>query len=130
LQGVARSGGLRTCAEGRACGKPLEGAGRVTISERMENWISRAIAWLMRKLMARLLRSAGQAPASTATSGATARPAIALQRDPLCGTHVSPEVSFPLEQEGQTLHFCSAECRARYAKQTRRSASPPRRASA
>jgi YHS domain-containing protein len=52
-----------------------------------------------------------------------ARKAIPLHRDPLCGTHISPEISFPLEQAGQVLHFCSAECRARYVQSSRRAAS-------
>ncbi len=46
-----------------------------------------------------------------------------LYRDPWCGTHVSPEISYPLEQGGQVLHFCSAECRERYRASLRRAAS-------
>ncbi len=37
-----------------------------------------------------------------------------LHRDPWCGTHVSGEISYSLEQAGQTLHFCSAKCREHY----------------
>jgi YHS domain-containing protein len=37
-----------------------------------------------------------------------------LFRDPVCGTFVSAEISYPLELDGESLHFCSAECRARY----------------
>jgi len=48
---------------------------------------------------------------------------IALQRDPVCGTHVSPEISFPFEQQDQVIHFCSAECRARYQQSSQRAAS-------
>ncbi len=66
---------------------------------------------LMRKLIGRSLGNAG--PASRPHPAQT-RSAIPLHRDPWCGTHVSPEVSIPLEQAGQMLHFCSAECRARY----------------
>jgi len=51
------------------------------------------------------------------------RPAIALHRDPWCGTHVSPEISFPLQQAGQVMHFCSAECRTRYQQSSQRAAS-------
>jgi YHS domain-containing protein len=42
------------------------------------------------------------------------RPEVALRRDPVCGTYVSPEISFTLEQSGQVHHFCSAECRERF----------------
>jgi len=46
-----------------------------------------------------------------------------LYRDPWCGTHVSAEIAHPLEQGGQVLHFCSAECRERYQASERRAAS-------
>jgi YHS domain-containing protein len=46
-----------------------------------------------------------------------------LHRDPWCGTHVSAEISHPLEQAGQTVHFCSAECRERYRASQQRAAS-------
>lgn len=40
---------------------------------------------------------------------------IRLQRDPVCATYISPEISYKLEQSGRIVHFCSAECRALYA---------------
>jgi YHS domain-containing protein len=45
-----------------------------------------------------------------------------LYRDPWCGTHVSAEISHTLEQAGEVLHFCSAECRERYRASARRAA--------
>jgi YHS domain-containing protein len=48
--------------------------------------------------------------------------AIRLYRDPVCGTYVSPEISFKLEKSGHITHFCSAECRDRYARPTARAA--------
>ena len=45
-----------------------------------------------------------------------------LHRDPCCGTYVSPEISFPLQQAGQIEHFCSAECRERFLKSERQAA--------
>ena len=82
--------------------------------------MSQGLAWLMRKLAARILGNAG--PVSVPHAKET-RSAIALHRDPWCGTYVSPEISFPLEQAGQMLHFCSAECRARYQRTSKRAAS-------
>jgi YHS domain-containing protein len=38
-----------------------------------------------------------------------------LHRDPVCGTHVSDQISVPLLEAGETLHFCSEECRTKYA---------------
>lgn len=43
-----------------------------------------------------------------------------LYRDPVCGTHVSPEISFSLEESGQVVHFCSVACRERYQASQRR----------
>jgi YHS domain-containing protein len=78
------------------------------------------MAWLVRKLMAKVLRNS--APVSAPPANAP-RPAVSLHRDPWCGTHVSPEISFPLEQAGQVLHFCSIECREQYLKSSQRAAS-------
>ncbi len=74
------------------------------------------MAWLMRKLLARILRSAEPVSASRSdvSQAQASQAAVPLHRDPWCGTYVSPEISFPLEQPGQVLHFCSAECRSQY----------------
>ena len=39
-------------------------------------------------------------------------------RDPVCGMFVSTEVSHQLTEQGETLHFCSRECRERYRKES------------
>ena len=78
------------------------------------------MAWLVRKLEATLLGNT--APVSAPRQDAC-RSAIPLHRDPCCGAYVSPEISFPLEQAGQVLHFCSAECRTRYQQSSQRAAS-------
>jgi uncharacterized SAM-binding protein YcdF (DUF218 family) len=38
-----------------------------------------------------------------------------LQRDPICGTFISPEISITLNAAGRIVHFCSTECREKYA---------------
>jgi YHS domain-containing protein len=38
-------------------------------------------------------------------------------RDPICGMFVSTELSYPLKEKGQVLHFCSRECMERYQRQ-------------
>jgi YHS domain-containing protein len=100
--------------------KPLESVRRVNIQQRIDRWIGQGMAWLVRKLLARILPKA--VPASAPRPEVPPQ-AIPLQRDPLCGTYVSPEISFPLEQPGQVLHFCSEECRARYQRSSQRAAS-------
>jgi YHS domain-containing protein len=65
--------------------------------------LRRVIAWSMRS----------SAPNSNSGVG----PSVAarrLHRDPVCGTYVSEEISFPLREAGSTLHFCSESCRNRY----------------
>ncbi|MGD0909628.1 MAG: hypothetical protein ABSA96_18765, partial [Candidatus Acidiferrales bacterium] len=85
-----------------------------------DRWASQVLAWLMRNLLARVLGNPGQVPAPRT---GPSEPAIPLHRDPYCGTYVSPEISFPLEQPGQVLHFCSAECRSQYQSSSSRAAS-------
>ena len=48
--------------------------------------------------------------------------AIRLHRDPVCGTYVSPEISFKVEKSGHITHFCSTNCRDRYAQLAARAA--------
>jgi YHS domain-containing protein len=75
---------------------------------------------MVRKLFAQILGSVKQ---PSAPSTRETRDAIPLHRDPWCGTYVSSEISVPLEQAGQVLHFCSQECRARYQGSAKRAAS-------
>lgn len=67
------------------------------------------IAWLVRRLV-----SAANHSQSRVSGSATPATPVRLYRDPWCGTHVSPEISYTLEESGAALHFCSAECRERY----------------
>jgi YHS domain-containing protein len=95
---------------------------RVSLQQRIDRLVSRGLAWMMRKLLAKALGTSGAASPKPQTQAGELHP-VALQRDPYCGTFVSPEISFPLEQAGQVLHFCSAECRARYQSNAQRAAS-------
>jgi YHS domain-containing protein len=68
--------------------------------------------WLGRKLAA-WLRAESGAPSTSPDVRGRAEPKL-LQRDPVCGTYVSPEISVTLEEQGQIVHFCSVECREKY----------------
>jgi YHS domain-containing protein len=68
--------------------------------------------WLVRRVRFWMRYFTGR-PARAARPTAE-RPEVALRRDPVCGTYVSPEISFTLEQAGQVHHFCSAECREQF----------------
>jgi YHS domain-containing protein len=56
--------------------------------------------------------STGAAP-----SGHPPHPPIGgeLKKDPVCGTFVPASTSFRKTVNGQAYHFCSAECRDKYA---------------
>jgi hypothetical protein len=100
--------------------EPLESIKRVSLQQQIDRWMGKGLTWLLRKLLARTLGTAGQ---TSVRRPVVTRSALALHRDPWCGTYVSPEISFPLEQSGQILHFCSAECRMRYQRSSQRAAS-------
>jgi YHS domain-containing protein len=76
--------------------------------------------WLIRGLLAWALRKAS-GPAQRVGQAGT-EPSKRLHRDPVCGTHVSEGISIAVQQGGETLHFCSAECRDRYFGAERRAA--------
>lgn len=43
-----------------------------------------------------------------------ARVGVRLERDPVCGTYVSPTKAPVLRIGGQTLYFCSDKCRQQW----------------
>ena len=49
-------------------------------------------------------------PQTRSTDGATM-----LQQDPVCGTYVAVDSSLKKVVKGRVLHFCSPECRDKYA---------------
>ena len=76
------------------------------------------VVWALRKgLSAPMEGQRGKPSASGSVS------AIQLHRDPICGTHVSPEISFTLDWPDGKKHFCSAECRDRFQRSHRSAAS-------
>jgi YHS domain-containing protein len=38
-----------------------------------------------------------------------------LVRDPICGMHLAETLAIPYRDSGELVHFCSAECRDKYA---------------
>ena len=37
-----------------------------------------------------------------------------LVRDPVCGMHVAEGLALPFKASGETVYFCSAQCREKY----------------
>jgi len=68
---------------------------------------------LLRGVFAGFRRSAVR-PAPTANSPPPVHPGGVLHKDPVCGTYVSSDSGVALSAGGQTLYFCSAECRDKY----------------
>ena len=56
-------------------------------------------------------------PTGAAPPGRAPHPPISgeLKRDPVCGTFVPASTAFRKTVNGQAYHFCSAECRDKYA---------------
>lgn len=54
-------------------------------------------------------------PRRAAPTKAPQTAATMLQQDPVCGTYVAIDTSLKRICGGKVVHFCSAECRDRYA---------------
>jgi len=71
------------------------------------------VSWAVR-LLGRVI---GARAARTPQPAAGAEPQGTRKRlvkDPVCGMHIAEELALPLEANGEVLHFCSENCRARY----------------
>jgi YHS domain-containing protein len=92
------------------------------------------VSWsvaLLRRLLASMVRgattpdqasdyaAAGSSGNGGTQSGLTPR---RLVRDPVCGMHVAEELSIPLRDGGEMVHFCSVACRDKYASNLQRMA--------
>jgi len=69
------------------------------------------VSWAV-KLLGRVIGGAStsrSAPSDT-PPGASKR----LVKDPVCGMHMAEELALPLQANGEVVHFCSPECRAKY----------------
>ncbi len=79
----------------------------------------RGLIFLFLFLMVRsLARSVLDGFRSAGSASHTSRPPVLtggeLKKDPVCGTYVSPAVSITRKDKGETVYFCSPECRDRY----------------
>jgi len=84
------------------------------------SWVFRMIG----RIAGGALRRAMGANAATGDSSAaetetaSSRPRMAarqLVRDPVCGMHLAETLAIPYRDGGELVHFCSAECREKYA---------------
>jgi YHS domain-containing protein len=83
------------------------------------------VSWsvaLLKRLVGWMVRSATQTsepanrrePEISRNSGGTVGVSRRLVRDPVCGAHVAEVLAIPLRENGELVHFCSAQCRDQY----------------
>jgi YHS domain-containing protein len=72
------------------------------------------VSWVV-KLFGRVIREAqAPAPAPARQDPESAATSKRLVKDPVCGMHMAKELALPLNVNGEVLHFCSEQCRAKY----------------
>lgn len=77
----------------------------------MLGWILKLILlWLVLRALLRLARGI----LDGVRGGQAHPPAVALVRDPVCGTFVAPETAPSFGTGSQTRFFCSEDCRRTY----------------
>jgi YHS domain-containing protein len=88
------------------------------------SWIVRLAARLVGRAMATTgegeRESGAEAADHRGASGSAefATPAgRQLVRDPVCGMHLAETLAIPFRDRGELRHFCSAECRDKYAQE-------------
>ena len=62
--------------------------------------------------------SSGRTQQSASKQPAADRQTSILRQDPVCGTYVAIDASFKRIVDGQVIHFCSDQCRDKYAQST------------
>jgi YHS domain-containing protein len=77
----------------------------------MVGWILRLfLIWLVLRAVIRLVRGVAEGLSGTPAPP----PAVALVRDPVCGTFVAPATAPSLGTGAQMRFFCSENCRRIY----------------
>jgi YHS domain-containing protein len=75
------------------------------------------LIFLLLRSLLRGLFAGFRRPATPRTKTATrppVRPGGVLHKDPVCGTYVSADTGIAQTIDGQTVYFCSPECRDRF----------------
>jgi YHS domain-containing protein len=72
--------------------------------------------WL--RLGTRKRRGGDSPPPGSGPFDRSAGPVEEMRQDPVCGTWVPVSQALSVRRGGETLHFCSAECRDKYLKET------------
>jgi YHS domain. len=82
------------------------------------------VSWAVKLLGRAIGGASAKRPAAGEAQPETLGSGKRLVKDPVCGMHMAEELALPLQANGQVVHFCSQECRAKYENSTvRRAAS-------
>jgi YHS domain-containing protein len=66
-------------------------------------------------MIQRAFKGGGGTQPTVRSTRNTQQPATMLQQDPVCGTYVAVDTSLKRVVNGKVVHFCSPECRDKYA---------------
>ena len=66
-------------------------------------------------MVQRAFKGGGRTQPPVRAARTTQQEATMLQQDPVCGTYVAVETSLKRVVNGRVVHFCSPECRDKYA---------------
>jgi YHS domain-containing protein len=76
--------------------------------------LKRLVGWMVRSATQPSQPPSQREPEISKNSGGAVGVSRRLVRDPVCGAHVAEVLAIPLRQDGELIHFCSAQCRDRY----------------
>ena len=76
--------------------------------------VIRMMAGVLLKGAGSLFESARPEPGAPRPTPSQTPPSGELKRDPVCGTFVPTATSVKKSVHGETVHFCSTDCRDRY----------------
>ena len=76
--------------------------------------VLRSIIGIVLRGFGQAMRSSSPPPGATPRSSAQVPLSGELKKDPVCGTYISTATSIKEKVGGQTIYFCSQECRDKY----------------
>jgi len=99
----------------------LRGAGKSAPSKMLRSLFVDFLApllvlWILRNLFQSFFAAPRRGPAASRPirPAPTVPSGGELKKDPVCGTYVSVNASITKRVNGETLHFCSADCRDKF----------------
>jgi YHS domain-containing protein len=78
--------------------------------------VLKSIVGIFLKGVAQAMKGGSTAPGARPTNRASNQVPLTgeLKKDPVCGTYIAAASSIKETVAGQTIHFCSAQCRDKY----------------